>query len=505
MFTISYKNVHWLVFRNYSAKAVTKGAVKPFITCKRTEFNLLENNIIRPDAKFGEIPIASKGWANRKSKGDMFIIHPIIDQTVNQQQIQTFEDLSIDPRLIENLRRNNNITRPMAFQSESIPNILKGEHTLIAAETGCGKTYSYLIPIVQQILAQKNKTERNFNTPLGIILLPGRELADQIGQVAHQLTESSGLNVKVIVGGRTKNKMMNPEFQDIDLIIGTVGAVSKLVTTGVYRMNQVRHVVLDEADTLLDDSFNEKMTHFLKRFPFHKNHLQDLSDNVVGTQLILSSATMPTNVEELASQVIDIKTLTEVVSPNLHKLQSHVSQKFMRLNKSDRPAALLTMLKKNSNHPTVIFSNQSATSDFVSLFLNDSGINTLNFNGDMTMQLRVGRFERFQRGEINVLSSTDIGSRGLDTNRVVRIVNFDFPLHVADYIHRCGRVGRVGSPRDCQIVNFVSSQREIDVVQRIEHSARTSRLLPNVNANITGIIRKNIQRQIDEEIKGVEV
>jgi ATP-dependent RNA helicase DDX28 len=117
----------------------------------------------------------------------------------------------------------------------------------------------------------------------------------------------------------------------------------------------------------------------------------------------------------------------------------------------------------------------------------------------MQMHFRVGRFEKFQEGNVNVLSTTDVASRGLDTTRAKHIINFDFPLHVADYIHRCGRAGRVGSSNDCYVTNFVSSQREIDLVQKIEHAARTNGLLQDVNANITNIIRKHIMKDIEQE------
>jgi len=101
----------------------------------------------------------------------------------------------------------------------------------------------------------------------GVDLAPGRELASQIGQVAEAIGQSLNINVQCILGGRTKLKIMNPSFNDVDVLIGSFGAVSKLVTTGIYRMDQVQHVVLDEADTMLDDSFNDKLGYFLSKFP----------------------------------------------------------------------------------------------------------------------------------------------------------------------------------------------------------------------------------------------
>jgi len=333
----------------------------------------------------------------------------------------------------------------------------------------------------------REQTERQFNTPLAIILTPGRELAEQIAKFAQDLTDGLGINVKVVTGGNTKQKMLYPTFEDIDILVGSIGAVSKLTTTAIYRMSEVGHVVLDEADTLLDDGFSEKLTYFLRRFPFHMN-----------TQLVLASATMPTNTDEVFRQIIDTDTLEKVVSSDLHKILPYVTQKFSRMNKSDRPENLLRIVKGeiHKKRPVIVFSNKSATSDYVSIFLNDNGVNCLNVNGDMLMKIREGRFAKFQDGEVNVLSTTDCIGRGLNTVRARHIINFDFPLHVSDYIHRCGRIGRLGSDANCYITNFISSLRELDLVREIEMSARTNHLLENVNANIRNIITTKIENEI---------
>lgn len=314
-------------------------------------------------------------------------------------------------------------------------------------------------------------------------------MADQISRFAEDLADGLGVNVKVVTGGNTKQKMLNPAFEDIDILVGSIGAISKLTTTAIYRMSEVKHVVLDEADTLLEDSFNEKLSYFLRRFPFYRD-----------TQLILASATMPTNTDEVFRQVVDTDTLKKVVSSDLHRILPYVTQKFSRMNKSDRPEYLLRIVKSEvqKKRPVIVFSNKSATSDFVSIFLNDHDVNCLNINGDMLMKIREGRFDRFQSGEVNVLSTTDCIGRGLNTVRARHIINFDFPLHVSDYIHRCGRIGRLGSNVNCFITNFVSSLRELDLVREIEMSARTNHMLENVDANIRGIITSKIEKEIQK-------
>lgn len=291
----------------------------------------------------------------------------------------------------------------------------------------------------------------------------------------------------MVVGGHTKQVMRNPEFEDIDILVGSMGVLSKLTTTGIYRMSAVKHVVLDEADTLLDDSFNEKLCYYLSRFSFVKD-----------VQLVLVSATMPTNTEDVFRNIIDTDTLTKVVSTDLHRILPYVTQKFIRMNKSQRAENLLRIVKAEvqKKRPVIVFSTKSSTSDYVAIMLNENGVDCINLNGDMLKKIRDGRFEKFQNGEVSVLSTTDCIGRGLNTVRARHIVNFEFPVHISDYIHRCGRIGRLGSDKNCVITNFVSSEFELDLVRKIETSARTTGMLEDVNANINKIITDKIERTL---------
>lgn len=140
----------------------------------------------------------------------------------------------------------------------------------------------------------------------------------------------------------------------------------------------------------------------------------------IGSQLILTSATMPTNVDELLQTVIDPSTVHEVLGARLHRMQPHIEQRFVRMSKTGRPVQLLRIVRDElaRRRPVIVFCNQSATSDYLSLFLAENGVECANLNGDMPAALRVGKFERFQTGDVDVLSTTDMASRGLDTTRV---------------------------------------------------------------------------------------
>lgn len=267
----------------------------PLISCKVSKFNQYVETVIPQDAKFGSIPLASSGWKHYRAKGDHFTIHPNASQEVDTVAEKSFADLQLNEQVIENLKLRLDITQPSSIQCRAFSHILRKDHTLIAAETGCGKTLAYLIPIVQQILSLKQQQQNGeMNTPLAVILTPGRELgefsriiffkfnqssnrvgsifcvsitATQIGTVAEKLCSQLDVNVKTVLGGNTKRLMMHPKFEPVDILVGSMGAISKLATTGIYRMQCVRHVVIDEADTMFDDTFSEKLVYFMRRFP----------------------------------------------------------------------------------------------------------------------------------------------------------------------------------------------------------------------------------------------
>lgn len=269
---------------NRTATFATKAAPKPatkkaetlpkrprtaLISCKRNQFNLFQHE--NSDAKFGTLPLASKGWLHQKSKGDFFVLNASVSgvelqQNLHRDGLLESGNMELHPQLLENLRAELGIKQLTLIQAKAMPIVHDNRHTLIAAETGCGKTIAYLLPILNRLL-EKQPPERKLNSPRTLILTPGRELAMQIANVAERLVQGTDLKVKYLLGGNTKQIMMSPQFEEVDVLVATLGALSKLVTTGIYRMEHVRHLVLDEADTLLDDTFTDKLTYFLRRFP----------------------------------------------------------------------------------------------------------------------------------------------------------------------------------------------------------------------------------------------
>lgn len=452
------------------------------ITCRQKEFNHFHGQSY---PKFQPLPLASGKWHLSKLKGDYFTIHPI--EEVNKEPKQkedeeemSFKDLGVSDELLANLQSAFDIDTPTTIQKMGIPAILAQQNVKLLAETGCGKTLAYLLPLVEQILNWKNAIDRPFNHPLALIITPSRELALQIGRAVMRLTKDLEIRTKVIVGGGIKNKIFNPPASNVDIIVASFGALSKHTTIGLYKMKYVRHVVLDEVDSLFDETFYDKFRHFLRKISF--GPLRDFADGLPKySQLTMVAATMPQFIEEMLDNIVDPSSLQEIATDNVHRV--FVTQKFLRLGVQQKPMTLLRLIKNKAKNKTsiIIFCNNSKTCDFVSQFLHEFEVKCARLNGAMPLRKRRNVFMEFQTGIYNVLCTTDAGSRGLDTVAVKDVINYDFPLQTFEYIHRCGRTARVRSPRDCRVFNFIARPLEILLAQKIEKAIKMDKPLPMVD------------------------
>ncbi|XP_075225253.1 putative ATP-dependent RNA helicase Dbp21E2 isoform X2 [Lycorma delicatula] len=473
-----------------------KSPEKVIIKCKRPEFNHYKNQMYD---KFSTLLLASKGWNRSKSRGDYFTINIFPEKSEREsfhwdENVNNFHDIGLNKILVECLEKQG-IIRPTKIQVDAIPVIIGGQCSIIAAETGCGKTLAFLLPIMEKMQQWKEEAKnRPPNSPLALIITPSRELACQILEVASSIGYNLSIDCKVLIGGHTKRIMMNPKFEFIDILVATVGVISKLTSSGIYNLSNVKHVVLDEADTLLDDSFSEYVIHFLRKVPFGRAKTRHALPQSV--QLTLCSATMPKQIPDSLHALIPGNMLVKIEGGRLHHVLPHVPQHFLKMNLTDRPSKLLSVVRESlsKKEPVMVFSNRSPTCDWATMFMNENGIKAVNLNGDMPYEIRAGKFKQFQDGEVDVISCTDIGSRGLDTRRVKHVINYDFPLYIADYIHRCGRTGRAGTSTECKVTNFVVGKRDVEIVQQIETSVRKFSMLPDVTGNITRIISNRLMR-----------
>lgn len=511
---IGYKtiNISFINFTRHYARAIVKSRKKeneiidnevkneekriPIIVSKKKLYDFYPDDINKK-----KLILASHGWKNRKSKNDHFFIYPYHNDKTEINKID-FEELNINNSVCNNLE-NLDIYKPLEIQKLGIPKILQEYNVLLAAETGCGKTLTYLLPLVTKILQWKENMQSNINAPLGLIITPSRELTVQIALELIKISKNLDIKIKIITGGRTKKIILNPPVGQVDILVCSFGVISKLTTFGVYNLKFVRFVVLDEADSLFHHSFEEKLRVFMKRIFVGYSHTTK-DEFIDSPQLILTSATIPSRMKNVLNGIVNVDSIKHITTEKLHTIL--VPQKFIRLIPSEKPVELLKYIKPKvlNNQRVIVFCNQNSTSYWLSSFLNDCGIKVTNLNGDMPLSVRRGKYGEFINGKTMVLSTTNGGSRGLNTVMVNHILNYDFPLDTANYIHRCGRTGRIGTVGTCRVTSFISKIGEVIVVQKIEMAVRKMKPIPLFNLMDKGkeeeLVEEEVENDYTEEI-----
>lgn len=250
-----------------------------------------------------------------------------------------------------------------------------------------------------------------------------------------------------------------------------------------------------------------------------KLYLQFRENSFIGCQLILSSATVPRSLDSILGDYVDVQSFSKLKTRNLHKVLPHVRQDFLRLPTSGRVDKLFEIVKEKSQkkEPVIIFANKTKACNWLWWQFEQNNIPCLRLNKSVSGNERIDQFEKFQQGYCDIICCTDLGSRGLDTTRVSlilfikrklctilkyiknlqvkHVINFDLPMFVADYIHRAGRTGRVGSPDDCSVTTIVRIARPcLDVLAKLEFALRTNHPIDNVNANIKRLYKKKEQQ-----------
>ncbi|XP_042344145.1 probable ATP-dependent RNA helicase DDX28 [Plectropomus leopardus] len=449
--------------------------------------------------KFEQPVLCSKGWKHVKSFGDYFTINniksvaPFVVENQNEDEEQrasmTFHNLRICKELVEALN-SINITHPTTVQLQTIPKIMKGHNVLCAGETGSGKTLSYLLPIVHRLQAEKepemyDEKEHNIRA---VVLVPSRELAEQVAAVSRTLCAPLGFVTRSVGGGRGVGHIKEVFKRDHpDILVATPGALVKALRRRYLDLSQLSFFVVDEADTMFDPSFSDMLENILSHTDIASNpkETQGLSRKA---QLLVVGATFPGGVGEVLSQVTDLGSMVVIKSKMLHFLMPHVKQTFLKVKGSDKILELNQALKllqqKQGGGAALVFCNKSATVNWLGYLLEEMGVKHARLQGEMPAAVRAGIFKSFQKGLVDVLICTDIASRGLDTSRVHLVVNYDAPESHTDYIHRAGRVGRAGGVEDGEVLSFVTHAWDVELVQKIETAARRRSSLPGMESEM---------------------
>ncbi|MFZ3422262.1 DEAD/DEAH box helicase [Vibrio harveyi] len=334
-----------------------------------------------------------------------------------------FADLGIEQPLVETLGGLNIVT-PTPVQEKSIPHVLEGKDLLAAAQTGTGKTAAFGLPIIQTVQQQK----RN-GTPQALILVPTRELAQQVMDNLTQYSANTYLKIVCVYGGTSIGVQKKKLEEGADILIATPGRLLDHLFNGNVNISKTGILVLDEADRMLDMGFWPDLQRILRRLPQTK-------------QTMLFSATFEKRIKTIAYKLMDSPVEVEVSPANT--TAETVKQMVYPVDKKRKRELLAYLIGSRNWQQVLVFTKTKQGSDELAKELKLDGIKAVSINGDKSQGARQRALDEFKEGKVRVLIATDVAARGLDIQQLEQVVNFDMPFKAEDYVHRIGRTGRAG-------------------------------------------------------------
>lgn len=339
----------------------------------------------------------------------------------------SFQSIGLHPRILQ-ATDDAGYTRPTPVQAETMPAILSGRDVIGLAQTGTGKTAAFTLPLLSGLV--ENNHGLSERAARVLIIAPTRELAQQINQSIRTYGKFTNLRTAVVMGGASERHQIEKLQSNVDIVIATPGRLMALMKDGHATFGKLTHLVLDEADRMLDMGFLPDVEEITKGLPKRR-------------QSLLFSATFPPQVEKLAKSILkDPLTIevggrgnpAETVEQLLYPVEPHLKARL-----------LIGLLEDHRLFSVIAFVKTREDADALAKTLYGADILADAIHGDCSQNHRQRTLKNFKAHKIRVLVATDIAARGLDISDVTHVVNYDFPLQNDDYIHRIGRTGRAGN------------------------------------------------------------
>ncbi|WP_313604138.1 DEAD/DEAH box helicase [Comamonas jiangduensis] len=317
------------------------------------------------------------------------------------------------------------------IQAQAIPVVLTGKDVMGAAQTGTGKTAAFSLPLLQRLMRHENSSASPARHPVrALVLLPTRELADQVAQQIALYAKHTKLRSMVVFGGMDMKPQTLELKKGVEVLVATPGRLLDHIEAKNVALNQVEYVVLDEADRMLDIGFLPDLQRILSHLPKTRTTL-------------LFSATFSPEIKRLAGSYLQDPVTIEVARPN--ETASLVEQRFYSVNDDDKRRAIQQVLREKGIRQAFIFSNSKLGCARLTRALERDGYRAAAMHGDKSQDERLKALEAFKQGEVDLLVCTDVAARGLDIKDVPAVFNYDVPFNAEDYVHRIGRTGRAGA------------------------------------------------------------
>ncbi len=331
---------------------------------------------------------------------------------------QSFEEMGLHGHILQTLKQEG-ITTPTVVQRYVIPALMAGKDVQTQSETGSGKTLGFALPLIEKIERGKGLQT--------MVIAPTRELALQITEEFRRFSSHKRLSILTVYGGASINIQIS-NIGKADIVVGTPGRILDLMRRGHMPLHEVKYLVLDEADRMLDMGFIEDIEQIVRNIPSSR-------------QTCLFSATLPDEIIRLSQRYMRTPVRIKIKPSPLRLLD----QFYAEVRREEKFSLLVHLLRKESSKLNLVFCNTKRMADNLGKNLKREGFGAAELHGDMSQAARERTVEAFKHGDIEVLVATDVAARGLHVDHVSHIYNYDIPLDANTYIHRIGRTARAGA------------------------------------------------------------
>lgn len=358
----------------------------------------------------------------------------------------TFSSLGLSPPLVAALQAGG-ISTPTSIQNQAIPGIIAGRDMLAAAQTGTGKTVAFGCSMLQRL---QGHPAASSNCCRALVLVPSRELAVQVADALTQFAANTSQRVLAVYGGVKINPQMRALLGGVEVLVATPGRLLDLHRSHAIGFAELRLLVLDEADKMLDLGFSQELDALLAVLPLKR-------------QTLLFSATLSQSVRRLAAKLV--KQPVEIAVTPKVVTAAPISHWLYGVDKRRKQALLLHLIEQNHWHQLLIFTNTRKGANQLVRQLEGEGWRVAGIHGDRSQAQRMQALAEFKSGLCPILVATDVAARGLDIPLLPRVINLDLPTVAENYVHRVGRTGRAGAAGEA--ISLVSAD-EIDALKAIE-------------------------------------
>ena len=353
-----------------------------------------------------------------------------------KQKSSGFDSLGISPELLGILNKNK-FKKPTPIQKKAIPEALAGKDVVGIAQTGTGKTIAFAIPVLQRLSADRRSC--------ALILLPTRELAQQVADVCALFAPAAKIKTACLIGGESRDRQIRALRSNPRIVIGTPGRINDHIQHGSLHTNEVRILILDEADRMFDMGFAPQINRIIRTLPAKR-------------QTMLFSATIPDEVMELAGRNMTDPFRVEASRSGSTAVKVHQQMYVMRT--SLKPLLTLKLLEEHTGQ-VLIFVETRYDASKVASIIHHAKFSVAELHSDRSMGQRKEAMEGFKSGKYRILVATDIAARGIDVTGIEMVINYDIPAENDAYVHRIGRTGRAG--KDGLAITFVRPDQGSDV------------------------------------------